>query len=105
MANFINPPDEIVANSREELLQHIAETFSKARKLEEKNGEQLVPQPISITATLQAVNLLVQFKVQEGGSDLGALERVQRRVTEVRLQRAGNRAQGTLEAFWQTDSQ
>jgi len=105
ISHFINPPEEAVVNSGDDLLQQIAKTFSKAHKLAEEDEEQQVPQPISTTAALQAVNLLVQFKVQEGGADLAALERVRRRVTEVRLQRAGNGAQGTLEAFFQTDSQ
>ena len=105
ISHFINPPEEAVVDSGDDLLQQIAETFSEARKLAEEDEEQQVPQPISTTAALQAVNLLVQFEVQEGGADLAALERVRRRVTEVRLQRAGNGAQGTLEAFFQTDSQ
>jgi len=102
MANFINPPEEAVEDSGDDLIEHIAETFSEAREPEEEDGEQQLPQPITTTAALQAVNLLVQFEVQEGGLDLPALERIRQRITEVQLERAGSGKQTTINSYFQT---
>jgi len=76
IANFINLPEEAVEDSGDDLIDHIAETFSEAYELGEEDGEQQLPQPITTTATLQAVNLLIQFEVNERGLDLPALERI-----------------------------
>jgi len=43
MADFINPLEEAVVDSGDNLLDHIAETFSEARELEEEDEEQQLP--------------------------------------------------------------
>ena len=103
IANFINPPEEVVVDSTEELLDHIAEIFSEIESPADDEEEQQVAPYITTSAALQAVNLLHQFAVQEGGLDLTALYRAQRRVTEIRLEKAGSGAQGTLDSFCRTD--
>ena len=100
IANFINPPEEAVEDSGDDLIDHIAETFSEAREPGEEDGEQQLPQPITTAAALQAVNLLVQFEVNERGLDLPALERIRRRITEVQLERAGSGKQTTIDSFF-----
>lgn len=52
IANFINPPEEAVVDSGEDLLKHITETFSEAREPDKEDEEQHVPQPITTAATL-----------------------------------------------------
>jgi len=52
MANFINPLEEAVKDSGDDLIEHIAETFSEAREPEEEDGEQQLPQPITTAAAL-----------------------------------------------------
>ena len=103
IANFINPPEEVVVDSTEELLDHIAETFSEIESPADDEEEQQVAPYITTSAALQAVNLLHQFAVQEGGLDLTALYRVRRRVTEIRLEKAGSGTQSTLDSFLRTD--
>jgi len=52
IANFINPLEEAVVDSGEDLLEHIAETFSEAREPDEEDEEQHVPQLITTAAAL-----------------------------------------------------
>jgi len=39
IANFINPPEEAVEDSGDDLIDHIAKTFSEAREPGEEDGE------------------------------------------------------------------
>ena len=43
IANFINPPEEAVKDSGDDLIDYIAETFSEAREPGEEDGEQQLP--------------------------------------------------------------
>jgi len=52
IANFINPPEEAVVDSGEDLFKHIAETFLEARELDKEDEEQHVLQPIITTTAL-----------------------------------------------------
>ena len=52
IANFINLPEEAVEDSGDDLIDHIAETFSEAYELGEEDGEQQLPQPITTAAAL-----------------------------------------------------
>jgi predicted RNA-binding protein associated with RNAse of E/G family len=60
--NFINPPEEEVFDTGDDLIDHIAETFSEVELVDEAEAdEQQESQLISMGEALKAVNLLLQF--------------------------------------------
>ncbi|KAI1818941.1 hypothetical protein F4861DRAFT_544485 [Xylaria intraflava] len=62
MRNFINPPEENVINSSEDLVSHVAQIFSQVPDEEEE--EKALPL-ISLSDALKSVNLLIEFEGQQ----------------------------------------
>jgi hypothetical protein len=104
ISNFVNPPEEEIVDSSDDLLDHIAETFSE---LELEDSETTVedqsPEPLPVSEAMKAVSSLLQFYQQQEDVDLASLShlsRIQRQVTNIRLRQKSSGGQTTLDMYF-----
>ena len=104
ISNFVNPPEEEIVDSSDDLLDHIAETFSE---LELEDSETTVedqsPEPLPVSEAMKAVSSLLQFYQQQEDVDLASLShlsRIQRQVTNIRLRQKASGGQTTLDMYF-----
>jgi len=100
--NLLNPPEEAIQDTSNDLIAHVTKVYSEAPKQGAKDTpEERVVQPISVGAALVAVNQLLQFEEQQEDADvaiLNHLQQVRKNVVRQRLREQDSATPRTLDS-------
>jgi hypothetical protein len=95
---FLNPPDEIVADSpnEDQFIEQLSQSYAKGPEVDPDGTEVPVPEPISIPQALEAAKTLRGFAEQQK-KDYRQLAVVER---EMKVLQVANSTQTTLDSFF-----
>jgi len=99
---FLNPPDEIVADSSDEdqFIEQLAQSYTKGPEVDPDGTEVPVPELISIPQALEAAKTLRAFGEQQKEDYRGLIRQLAVVEREIRALQVANSTQTTLDSFF-----
>ena len=66
ISTFLNPSEEAVVNTTDDLINHITNAFSEVQSQEEVEAKQAESEPIPIDHLLQYLDIVLRFEEDQG---------------------------------------
>ena len=96
LSTFLNPEEEAIVDSGDDLIQHIASTYTEAEDKDEEDQEQQFVQPVSMEEVLRALDTVLQWEEEKNVPNADFQGKRMREVSSLRFKERLDKAEQRL---------